>query len=76
MHERRGWTRVELAERAGLGRMVESRIERGVGSQDLDALQRIAVAFGRPLVVSFGGRDPEEATADAGTLRSRSSSFG
>ncbi len=68
MRERRGWTRIQLAERAGLGRMVESRIERGVGNPDLDALQRIAVALGRPLLVSFGGRDPSETPADAGHL--------
>ena len=68
MRERRGWTRTELAHRASLGRMVESRIERGVGNPDLDALERIAVALGRPLVVSFGGRDPSEPTADAGHL--------
>lgn len=68
MRERRGWTRTELAQRAGLGRMVESRIERGTGNPDLDALQRIALAFDRPLVVSFGGRDPSEAPADAGHL--------
>lgn len=68
MRERRGWTRIELAERAGLGRMVESRIERGIGNPDLDALQRIALALDRPLVVSFGGRDPSEAPADAGHL--------
>jgi hypothetical protein len=35
MRERRGWTRIELASRAGLGRMVESRIERGVGTTDI-----------------------------------------
>jgi transcriptional regulator with XRE-family HTH domain len=29
MRERRGWTRTELATRAGIGRMVESRVERG-----------------------------------------------
>ncbi len=29
MRERRGWTRIELAMRAGLGRMVESRIRAG-----------------------------------------------
>jgi transcriptional regulator with XRE-family HTH domain len=68
MRERRGWTRIELAARAGLGRMVESRIERGVGAFDLDALHRIAFALGRPLAVSFGGRDPSEGTADAGHL--------
>jgi transcriptional regulator with XRE-family HTH domain len=68
IRERRGWTRMQLAARAGLGRMVESRIERGVGTTDLDALQRIAIALDRPLVVSFGGRDPSEPTADAGHL--------
>ena len=68
MRERRGWTRTELAARAGLGRMVESRIERGIGNPDLDVLQRIALALDRPLIVSFGGRDPSEAPADAGHL--------
>jgi transcriptional regulator with XRE-family HTH domain len=68
LRERRGWTRIELAARAGLGRMVESRIERGTGATDLDALQRLALALGRPLIVSFGGRDPLEQTADAGHL--------
>ena len=68
MRERRGWTRTELAQRAGLGRMVESRVERGMGNPDLDVLQRIALALDRPLIVSFGGRDPSEAPADAGHL--------
>lgn len=68
MRERRGWTRIQLAARANLGRMVVGRIERGVANPDLDALQRIALALGRPLVVSFGGRDPEETTTDAGHL--------
>jgi transcriptional regulator with XRE-family HTH domain len=68
MRERRGWTRIELAARAGLGRMVESRIERGMAAPDLDALQRIAIALDRPLIVSFGGRDPAERTTDAGHL--------
>jgi transcriptional regulator with XRE-family HTH domain len=48
--------------------MVESRIERGVANPDLDALQRLAGALGRPLVLSFGGRDPEEGPRDAGHL--------
>jgi len=67
LRERREWTRIELARRAGIGRMVESRIERGVGGMDLDALQRIAVALDRPLLVSFG-RDLIEGPADAGHL--------
>ncbi|HET7472229.1 MAG TPA: helix-turn-helix domain-containing protein [Candidatus Limnocylindrales bacterium] len=65
LRERRGLTRSELARRAGLGRMVESRIERGVGNPDLEALGRIALALGRPLVISFGGRDPDELPRDA-----------
>src|SRR4051794_17122332 len=68
LRERRNLTRQQLAARAGLGRMVESRIERGVANPDLEALQRIAHALGRPLVVSFGGRDPEDLPADAGHL--------
>ena len=68
LRERRGLTRSDLAARAGLGRMVESRIERGVTNPDLDALQRIAVALGRPLLVSFGARDPNEPPADAAHL--------
>lgn len=67
MRERRGWTRVELARRAGIGRMVESRVERGTTNLDLDVLQRIGVALDRPLVVTFG-RDILEAPADAGHL--------
>jgi len=55
---------MELARRAGIGRMVESRIERGVGNPDLEALQRLAIALG----VSLGGRDPMEQPADAGHL--------
>lgn len=68
LRERRVLTRSELAKRAGLGRMVEGRIERGVANPDLDALQRLALALGRPLIVSFGGRDPHELPADAGHL--------
>jgi len=68
LRERRGLTRGQLAVRAGLGRMVESRIERGVTNPDLEALQRIAAALGRPLIVSFGGRDPDELPRDAGHL--------
>jgi transcriptional regulator with XRE-family HTH domain len=67
MRERRGLTRIELARRAGIGRMVESRVERGATNLDLDVLQRIGLAMGRPLVVTFG-RDLLEAPADAGHL--------
>jgi len=67
MRERRGWTRTELARRAGIGRMVESRIERGATNLDLDGLQRIGLALGGPVVVTFG-RDVLEPTADAGHL--------
>jgi transcriptional regulator with XRE-family HTH domain len=67
MRERRGWTRTELARRAGIGRMVESRVERGATNLDLDVLQRIGAGLGRPLVVTFG-RDLLEAPLDAGHL--------
>jgi transcriptional regulator with XRE-family HTH domain len=67
MRERRGLTRIELARRAGIGRMVQSRVERGLTNLDLDVLQRIGLALGQPVVVTFG-RDPHEAPADAGHL--------
>ena len=67
MRERRGLTRTELARRAGIGRMVESRIERGETNLDLDALQRIGVALDRPFLVTFG-RDLLEGPSDAGHL--------
>ncbi len=67
MRERRAWTRIELARRAGIGRMVVSRIERGIANVDLDVLQRTAIALDRPLIVTFG-RDILEAPVDAGHL--------
>jgi len=67
MRERRGWTRIELARRAGVGRMVVGRIERGTSNLDVDVLQRVGVALGRPVLVTFG-RDPLEAPIDAGHL--------
>src|SRR6478609_8991128 len=67
MRERRGWSRTELARRAGIGRMVESRIERGETNLDIDALHRIGLAMDRPLLVTFG-RDMLDGPADAGHL--------
>lgn len=67
MRVRRGLTRTELARRAGIGRMVESRVERGITNLDLDVLQRIGVAMDRALAVTFG-RDIFETPADAGHL--------
>src|SRR4029079_3635909 len=67
MRERRGWTRTELARRAEIGRMVESRIERGTTNVALAVLQRVGLALGRPLLATFG-RDVLEATTDAGHL--------
>lgn len=65
--ERRGWTRVRLADRAGLGRMVIGRLERGIGHVDLDALQRVAAAFDQTLQVTLG-RDRRQEPDDAGHL--------
>jgi transcriptional regulator with XRE-family HTH domain len=64
---RRKWSQEELARRAGLDRGVIGRAERGTGSLDLEALERIAVALAVPLVISFG-RDQREEVADAGHL--------
>jgi transcriptional regulator with XRE-family HTH domain len=64
---RRKWTQAELARRAGVGRSAIGRAERGTGSLDLEALERIAVALSVPLVIAFG-RDPRDEIADAGHL--------
>lgn len=65
---RRRWTQEQLAQRAGIGRSSESRIERGLGGgQTLDTWQRLALAAGTPLIVKLQ-RDSLEETADAGHL--------
>jgi len=63
----RGLTQQQLADLAGVGRMVVSRAERGVGGLTVDALQRVALAVGRPLVLDLQ-RDVLGQTADAGHL--------
>lgn len=65
--QRRRWTQDVLARRSGISRHVIGRIERGITRLDIDALQRIGVAFGRRPEVRFA-RDPFEAPADAGHL--------
>ena len=47
--------------------MIVNRLERGAGSTDIDALERIALALQVPLTVAFG-RDPRTDVADAGHL--------
>ena len=61
MRERRGLTRIELARRAGIGRMVHGSVERGATNLDLDACRGSASPLGRPVVVTFG-RDTLERT--------------
>ena len=70
MRTRRHWSQEELATRAGVGRMVIGRAERAVGHVELEALERIALAFGVSLAVGFardGFRDVAD-VADAGHL--------
>ncbi len=67
MRRRRSWNQDRLAEQAGIGRLVVSRVERGVVALDLELLQRLAIALGAPLNVAFG-RDPRADVADAGHL--------
>lgn len=65
---RRRLTQAQLAERAGISRSSESRIERGLGGgQTLDTWQRVGLAAGTPLIVKLQ-RDPLEDVADAGHL--------
>jgi hypothetical protein len=47
--------------------MIVNRVERGVGPIDLDGLERIGIALGVSLTVSFA-RDPKGDVADAGHL--------
>jgi transcriptional regulator with XRE-family HTH domain len=67
IRRRRGWSQEDLAERAGLGRLVISRIERGQAALDLEALERIALALDVSLAVALG-KDRSEDVADAGHL--------
>ncbi len=64
----RSLTQVSLGDRAGVGRMTVSRLERGRGGGvSLDAWQRIALAVGRPLTVGLQ-RAVDGETRDAGHL--------
>jgi transcriptional regulator with XRE-family HTH domain len=67
MRRRRGWSQGDLATRAGLGRGVIARLERGEGRLDLELLERIAIVLGVSLSVSLS-RDPREDVADAAHL--------
>ena len=65
--EQRRLTQGDVGERAGLGRMIVSRMERGLGRSTIEALQRVALAVGRPAVITLQ-RDIDGGTADAGHL--------
>jgi transcriptional regulator with XRE-family HTH domain len=66
--EARRLTQQRVADRAGLGRMVVSRIERGLGGGvTMDGWQRVALAVGRPLIVGLQ-RDTAGETSDTGHL--------
>ena len=54
-------TQEQIAARAGVGRLVVGRIERGVGATaSLDAWQRVALAVETPLVVKGDPLPPEQ----------------
>jgi len=67
MRVARRWTQTELAERAGIGRMMIGRIETGTAALDAEVLERLGAAFGVRVLLGFG-RDPVEDVADAGHL--------
>jgi len=67
MRGKRGWSQLELARRAGVGRQVVGRVELGVRPLDIETLERISVAIGVPLAIAFD-RDNREEVADAGHL--------
>jgi len=64
---RRAWTQADLSKRAGLGRQVVGRAERGIGPIDLETLERISIALDVALVLDFG-RDRDDGVTDAGHL--------
>jgi transcriptional regulator with XRE-family HTH domain len=64
---RRALTQADLADRAGIGRQIVGRAERGVGPIDLETLERISIALDVPLVLDFG-RDRARDVSDAGHL--------
>ena len=65
---RRHLTQAGLGVLAGMARSTVGDMERGLGGgQTIDTWQRLALALGRPLHVSFA-RDSLEETADAGHL--------
>ena len=63
----RRWTQGELAERAGIGRMMVVRIETGAAAIDAELLERLGTAFGVSVLLGFG-RDSLDNVADAGHL--------
>ena len=67
MRRRRSMTQGQLADRVGVNRLVITRIERGIGRVDVEALERIAISLGVTLTFGFG-RDPRTDVADAGHL--------
>jgi len=65
----RRWTQQRVGDRAGVGRMVVGRIERGLGGGvTLDAWQRVALAVESPLIIRLQ-RDLDGETADVAHLR-------
>ena len=67
MRLRRRWTQLQLADRAGLSRLVVTRLESSDGPVDLETLERVGLALGVSVDVGFG-RDRLEEVADAGHL--------
>src|SRR5262245_30420760 len=67
MRTRRRWSQTHLGRRAGVDRNAVSRLERGIGTIDVDLLERVGIALEVPLRVEFA-RDPREDVADAGHL--------
>lgn len=63
----RGWTQRDLADRAGIGRMMVARIEGGTAAVDAEVLERIGTAIGVSVLLGFG-RDTLGDVADAGHL--------
>ena len=67
IRKRRSWSQADLACRAGLGRLIVSRVERGQAALDLEMLERLTIALDVTLAIAIG-RDRAEEVTDSGHL--------
>ena len=57
---RRGWRQSDLAERCGWSLTVQGAIERGARQVNLDDIEKLCAALGRPLIRMLDGAEDEQ----------------